>query len=518
MQQFQSILLNVWREACRHIELAESASVIVPILRKDLPIEGLCVFRIDHDEYYAETVFAHLPDAAGIELAAQHHFSKKETKELIDWCEEGSICHFPSKGTREGIIKSFIPKNTNRHIVVGPLAGSDNNYGALVVIAEDGGFFGKNHCSLLQELLDPFSVALENDARLRELSVLRNAAEARNQSLLSRLGRKSLGDTIVGADSGLREVMDRVELVAGSDAPVLILGETGSGKELIARSIHNRSHRKDHPFIRVNCGAIPPELIDSQLFGHEKGSFTGASSQHKGWFERADTGTLLLDEIAELPQAAQVRLLRVLQDGLIERVGSQKSIHVNVRIVAATHRDLPGMVAAGSFREDLWYRIAVFPIVLPPLKNRREDIPSLTRHFARRAATRFGLEEVVPTENDIAVLSSYDWPGNIRELGAVIDRAAILGNGETLEVQKALGASNDISSKIPDNPEKNPETVQTSEISPLDKAIKHHIEAALMKTRGRVEGTAGAASLLEINPNTLRAKMRKLQINWQSFR
>ena len=191
--------------------------------------------------------------------------------------------------------------------------------------------------------------------------------------------------------------MERVELVSKSDVPVLIFGETGSGKEVVARAIHNRSPRAKRPFIRVNCGAIPHELIDSQLFGHEKGAFTGATETRQGWFERADGGTLLLDELGELPLAAQVRLLRILQDGWLDRVGGQRPISVDVRIVAATHRDLPAMVAAGQFREDLWYRLAVFPIVLPPLRERREDIPELARHFAQRAATRFGLYPAEPT-------------------------------------------------------------------------------------------------------------------------
>jgi transcriptional regulator with GAF, ATPase, and Fis domain len=357
------------------------------------------------------------------------------------------------------------------------------------------------------------------------LDTLREAAEADKRSLLVRLGRDKLEDTIVGVDSGLHAVMERVELVASSDVPVLIFGETGTGKELIARTIHNRSPRSAGPINRVNCGAIPTELVDSELFGHERGAFTGAVEMRKGWFERADGGTLFLDEIGELPPAAQIRLLRIVQDGWLERVGGKHAIHVDVRIVAATHRDLAQMVADGKFREDLWYRISVFPIVLPPLRERRGDIPQLAAHFAERAATRFRLQPVMPTAEDIEMLTSYSWPGNVRELGTVVDRAAILGNGERLEVGKALGINAHGSLSTHDR-SRAARPVAEHEIIPLDTAVKRHIEAALKRhieaaltvTRGRIEGPRGAAALLEINPHTLRAKMRKLGIPWARFR
>jgi transcriptional regulator with GAF, ATPase, and Fis domain len=356
------------------------------------------------------------------------------------------------------------------------------------------------------------------DHQLREVAALREAAEADKQSLLTRLGREKLGDPIVGAGSGLRAVMERVELVARSDVPVLIFGETGAGKELVARAIHTRSRRAAGPFIRVNCGAIPPELIDSQLFGHERGAFTGAVETRKGWFERAHGGTLLLDEIGDLPSAAQVRLLRIAQDGWLERVGAHQPINVDVRIVAATHRDLAAMVAEGRFREDLWYRIAVFPIVLPPLRERREDIPELARHFAQRAARRFGLYPAMPAAQDLELLAAYAWPGNVRELATVIDRAAILGDGKRLEVAKALGVST-IPPVAPAEGER-PKSAAAPplEIVPLEEVVRRHIEAALAATRGRIEGPFGAAALLAVNPHTLRARMRKLRIDWQQFR
>jgi transcriptional regulator with GAF, ATPase, and Fis domain len=300
---------------------------------------------------------------------------------------------------------------------------------------------------------------------------------------------------------------------------VLIFGETGTGKEIIARAIHTRSSRANGPFMRVNCGAIPAELIDSQLFGHERGSFTGATDTHRGWFERSDRGTLFLDEIGELPLAAQVRLLRVLQDGTFERVGGQNTMTVDVRIIAATHRDLSGMVREGRFREDLWYRLAVFPIALPPLRERPEDIPALARHFASRAATRFGLPPRMPTSEDIGVLVSYSWPGNVRELIAVMDRAAILGDGHALEVAKALGVQTRQAVATGPRPEDPPTAASPAgRVIDLDEAMRRHIETALAATHGRIEGPSGTAALLKINPHTLRARMRKLGIDWKRFR
>jgi len=313
--------------------------------------------------------------------------------------------------------------------------------------------------------------------------------------------------------------MERVDLVSRSDVPVLLFGETGSGKEVIARAIHTRSTRVNGPFIRVNCGAIPPDLIDTELFGHEKGSFTGAVNMRRGWFERADEGTLFLDEIGELPLAAQVRLLRVVQEGVFERVGGERLRHVDVRIVAATHRDLAAMVQDGRFREDLWYRLAVFPIVLPPLREHPEDIAALADHFAQRAAVRFGLTLQRPTPQDIVLLTAYAWPGNIRELATVIDRAAILGAGRGLEVAKALGVIPNVRPALPTvhlSPVAPPPTAAA--ILPLEVTKQQHIEAALAATNGRIEGPHGAARLLRINPHTLRGRMRKLGIAWQTFR
>jgi hydrogenase-4 transcriptional activator len=322
-------------------------------------------------------------------------------------------------------------------------------------------------------------------------------------------------EPMIGADTGLAAVMARARMVSRSNAPVLVFGETGTGKEIVARAIHEHSSFRSGPFHRVNCGAIPSELIDSELFGHEPGAFTGAVARRKGWFEQADGGTLFLDEVGELAPAAQVRLLRVVQDGEVVRVGGERPIRVRVRIVAATHRDLPAMVESQAFREDLYYRLAVFPIVIPPLRDRPNDIRAFAEYFAERAAGRFGLRPVAVSLQDVEMLAAYRWPGNVREMAAVMDRAVLVGQGRTLEVSAALGQTPRTAAP---SPASDAEARRSGAIEPLDVVMRRHIEAALEAAHGRVEGPLGAARLLRINPHTLRARMRKLKIDWRRFR
>ncbi len=503
--------------------MGESTRTIAALLSRSLPLQQVLVRRFDLQHSCLDTVAW---GGVGAELSAaspRTHCGTSEMKQLLAWARTGRVLQHTRGGRRAGELALLVPEDVAGEVLVGAIGGGEQPAGVLVVAAGAARAFRDEHVQMVALLLEPFAAILENDRRIQELATLREAAEADRRSLLSRLGRSDMSETIVGAESGLRGVMERVHLVSQSDVPVLILGETGTGKEVVARAIHNRSTRGAGPFIRVNCGAIPSELIDSQLFGHERGSFTGASATRQGWFERADRGTLFLDEIGELPLPAQVRLLRVLQDGYIERVGGHQLIHVDVRMVAATHRDLPGMVRDGKFREDLWYRIAVFPIRLPRLNERQEDIPALARHFARRAAQRFGLTCVDPTPDDIRLLADYAWPGNIRELGAVIDRAAILGDGRSLEIATALGAGaalgplGDLAGGRGAGAADLP-AAAAPPITTLDTAMCQHIERALVATRGRIEGRYGAAYLLGINPHTLRARMRKLQVDWRRFR
>ncbi len=527
----RELLLEIWRESCRHIEIKRSVNQLVSLLYQVMPVEMLVLRRFDFSGKAIDTV-AVGQQRPGPEPTDQHiKFTPDRWSRLIAWGVEGKLLR--SSGIRRsGTLALLAPKDLGGDLMAGPLIGQDGLTGVMLLAADHGRAFKPEHLKLVEEILEPFSVALENDRRLSELTVLRDAAVADRRNLLKQLASKTSDEEpVVGAETGLRTVMERVKLVAPSDAPVLILGDTGTGKEVIARAIHVRSKRVDGPFIRVNCGAIPSELIDSQLFGHERGSFTGAEGTRQGWFERADEGTLFLDEIGELPLIAQVRLLRVLQDGFIERVGGNEPIRVNVRLIAATHRDLAAMVHQGKFREDLWYRVNVFPLLLPRLAERPEDIPALARHFAKRASNRFGLSHVDPTADDFRLLAQYPWPGNIRELGAVMDRAVLLGEGQRLDVAKSLGISiprhrpptdeptfyEVIPEQDIDRPRSNLD-LNASESIALDVVIKRHIEHVLGITRGKVEGRRGAAERLDINPHTLRAKMRKLGIDWSRYR
>ncbi len=519
-----SLLLGAWKEACRHIQITESTRTIAKALREFLPVGQVLVRRIEVSPARLETVAAGVPAPDYLLPDARSDYDDDQLQALKAWAREGGALHRGLGEPLHGVLSVVTPPGVTSDVIAGLLGSPDQPIGVLVVASTPRTPFTEEHVEIINDLLEPFAAALENDRRVRDLSALRAAAEADKNTLLTRLGRRELADVVVGADSGLKPVVERVELVARSDAPVLILGETGTGKEVIARLIHNKSPRANGPFMRVNCGAIPPELIDSQLFGHEKGAFTGAVESRQGWFERADGGTLLLDEVGELPLAAQVRLLRILQDGWLERVGGHQSSHVNVRIIAATHRDLASMAAEGSFREDLWYRIAVFPLRLPPLRERQQDVPALARHFAERAAQRYVLPTALPTQEDLHLLMTYPWPGNIRELGAVIDRAAILGNGRRLEIAQALGstivpqASSGTPSAAVPGAESNLARSAASAVISLDEAMKRHIERVLQITHGRIEGRRGTAALLKINPHTLRARMRKLGINWADYR
>jgi transcriptional regulator with GAF, ATPase, and Fis domain len=385
--------------------------------------------------------------------------------------------------------------------------------GVVAIFSSPGVEFNLEHEKLIASLNDPFAIAVSNNIRYRELRRYRELLEDDNKYLHKEL-RRVWGDEVIGAEFGLKNVMNHIHKVAPTDSPVLLLGATGVGKELMASTIHMLSSRHNGPFIDVNCGAIPNSLMDSELFGHEKGSFTGAASRRRGRFERAQGGTIFLDEIGELPPEAQVRLLRVLQEKTITRVGGTESIPLNIRVIAATHRNLESMMAAGTFREDLYFRLKVFPITIPPLKERTSDIPSLANHFVKKKSTQMKLISVPKISAEgMDRLIAYDWPGNVRELENAIERALILTKDKPLLFSEFSPQN----STSPQELHQSKDLLiqpgsEKSEFLNLNTVISRQIINALTIAEGKVEGKAGAADLLDINPRTLRNKMRKLGI------
>lgn len=361
-----------------------------------------------------------------------------------------------------------------------------------------------DHAELLSLLRRPFAIALSNAVKHDEVRQLSRQLSKDNDHLYSKLISASSAE-IIGANSGLKNVFNMVERVAAVDSPVLLLGETGVGKDVIANAIHSLSQRKNAPIVKINCGAIPESLLDSELFGHEKGAFTGAENLRRGCFERAHKGTLFLDEIGELPCDAQVRMLRVLQHKEVQRVGGKDTINVDVRIIAATNKDLRSMVCSNQFREDLWFRLNVFPIDIPPLRARKEDLPSLLRYFIKLKSRELKIYPTPePDAAEVDRLMQYDWPGNVREVENMVERGLILSRGDRLHFN--------VISPVFIKPETVQEAHEAEEFPSLNKHIEHHIRKALKICRGRVEGDKGAARLLEINPSTLRNKMTKMDI------
>jgi formate hydrogenlyase transcriptional activator len=328
-----------------------------------------------------------------------------------------------------------------------------------------------------------------------EIEQLRDRLQRENVYLRDEIKLEHNFEEIIGQSDALKYVLFKVEQVAPTDATALILGETGAGKELIARAIHNASFRRDRPLVKVNCATLPSNLIESELFGHEKGAFTGAQIKQVGRFELAHRGTIFLDEIGDLPVDLQVKLLRVLQDGEFERLGSSRTIKSDVRIIAATNRNLKEEVKKGRFREDLWYRLNVFPITVPPLRQRKEDIPLLVRFFVNKFSTKMGKEIVAMAPEDADVLHNYAWPGNVRELENVIERAVIVSQGPTLSIE------------VPKTPENSTVGNQT-----LEEIEREHVARVLEASGWKIEGKGGAAQILGLNPGTLRSRMKKLGI------
>jgi formate hydrogenlyase transcriptional activator len=383
-----------------------------------------------------------------------------------------------------------------------PLTTARRRLGTLVFTCKQPSAYDAADLDFLQQVANQVAVAVENALAFQQIEALNDRLSRENVYLEEEVRAENNFGDIVGESAALRQVLKGVETVAPTDSTVLVLGETGTGKELIARALHELSPRKGRTFVKLNCAAMPTGLLESELFGHEKGAFTGAISQKVGRFELAHQGTLFLDEVGDIPPELQPKLLRVLQEQEFERLGSTKVIKVNVRLVAATNRDLARMVADETFRADLYYRLNVFPVALPPLRERPDDIPRLARHFTQRFARRMGRRiEAIPTAV-MEALVRYPWPGNVRELQNVIERAVILSPGQSLQV-----------------PPGDLRLVVTHPAAPAPVAVtlvdaeREHILGALRETGGVLGGPGGAAARLGMKRSTLYKKMKKLGIS-----
>jgi len=402
-----------------------------------------------------------------------------------------------------------------------PLVAMGNSIGTFTVWSETKNRYSEADAELLQEVANQVALAIANMKSYEEIAALKARLEKENVYLQEEIRTEHNFEEIVGNSPTLLELLRRVDQVAPTDSSVLIYGETGTGKELIARAIHDRSARKKRPLVKVNCSAISAGLVESELFGHVKGAFTGAFERRIGRFELADHGTLFLDEVGELPLETQVKLLRVLQEHEFEPVGSNRSVRVDVRIIAATNRNLRESISAGSFRSDLFYRLNVFPLEVPPLRERRADIPQLAMFFLSRYSRNLGKRMEGISAAATEKLIRYSWPGNVRELQNVIERALILSHGPILELETDLisvSAFETLRDAAPEVAAAAQPAGPSSSLKTLEEVERAHISAVLQQTRGVIEGANGAAKTLGMHPNTLRHRMEKLGIKRSAHR
>jgi formate hydrogenlyase transcriptional activator len=386
-----------------------------------------------------------------------------------------------------------------RSICALPLIVRGQSVGAITMGSLNRAQYSETDAEFLMEVADQISIAIDNMNAHEEAQALRARFEAEAVYLQEEIKSEHNFEEIIGQSDPVRRLLKQIEQVAPTDASVLIRGETGTGKELLARAVHDRSRRKSRPLVKVNCGAIPSGLVESELFGHEKGAFTGATQRRIGRFELADGGTIFLDEVTELPVDTQVKLLRVLQEGDFDRVGSSHTIKVNVRVIAATNRNLQDSVKSGLFRADLFYRLNVFPLEVPALRERPEDIPLLVNFFLSKFAKSLGKEVRGVSQKSMQSLSRYTWPGNIRELQNVVERAIVLAKGPVVQIDDSMLRADEAAGS-------------SAFIDTLENNERNHIVRALSETGWVIHGKKGAAELLGINPSTLRSRMEKLGI------
>lgn len=410
---------------------------------------------------------------------------------------------FDALARRYPLMRQVREQHNTRALLIAPIWNRPDGAAVLSLADSRPDAFRQEDLDVVLSLVPQIALALENLFAFEQIEALRTQVEQERTYLIDEINTTTNFEEVIGNSPVMQAVLRRVAQVAPTDTTVLITGETGTGKELIARALHHLSPRHERALIKLNCAALPAQLIESELFGHEKGSFTGATDRRMGKFELADGGTIFLDEVGELPLDLQAKLLRVLQEKEFERIGGQRVIHSNARVIAATNRVLEDEVAAGRFRADLYYRLNVFPVRLPALRERPEDIEPLARYFLERFTKQMGRPVRGLRERDLQALRAYPWPGNIRELEHVLEQAVIVSQGPFLEFAGFSATAAQASPTLPDF---------SSPLRTLKEQERQHILAALQLTGGRVSGPNGAAVLLDINPKTLEARMKKLGI------
>jgi formate hydrogenlyase transcriptional activator len=511
----------VTTDASRHRTLLEINNAIISSLTRDALFEAVARALKTIVPFDRTAIFLHDPTRDVLRLFVREAsmpseyfavgFEMPVADSHVGWAfrHEKPLVRRDLGVEREFPAEDLALRDGVRSYVIVPLVAHGRAVGAFAVASTRANAYAAADVTFVQDVANQIGLAVANMLAFEEIEALRARLERENAYLQEEVGRGHYVDELVGQNPTLTAVLSAVGRVAPTDATVLITGETGTGKELVARAIHRASRRRDRPLVKVDCGGISAGLVESELFGHVKGAFTGALERRIGRFELADGGTIFLDEVGELPAESQVKLLRVLQERELEPVGSNRTVRVDVRVIAATNRVLDEAVKAGRFRADLFYRLNVFPIELPPLRERASDVPLLAALFVTRFARGLGkdIQGVAPAA--LERLVRYPWPGNVRELQNVVERAAVLCQGRRLDESDIL---------LPEGRTPSPSAPPPTREEPgLDEVLatveRAHIEAAIRQARGVIEGPRGAARALKVHPNTLRSRMEKLGIS-----
>lgn len=496
---FKEITLNI----CRSLDIAKGMQACLPIIRRAMPADEIMLHFYDPDLDCIRLIARATRDTAVLENRPIPLPLDMDLIKEIRALPRTQIIGLPG-GNRltHVIMKAHGIKDYSLAQMFLETREQKYGLGHFTLCAKGANRYCPKDLDLLVRVREPFTIATVNALHHLKILKARDNLALENRSLKQELF-PGPATCLIGEETGLARVMEKAAQVATTESIVLLTGETGVGKEIVANRIHALSHRQGHPMVKFNCGAVPDTLVDSELFGHERGAFSGAVAATQGKFERAHRGTLFLDEVGELSPTAQVRLLRVLQNGVIERVGGSRPIHTSVRIIAATNRDLEAMTRDGGFRKDLWFRLNVFPMNIPPLRERKEDIALLAHYFIREKSRELNLPVIpVPAPHTMDRLMAYDWPGNVRELENIIERSLILNRGEDLVIDHPVTAS---------KPRVSPITAVPGALE-LDRVMADHIERVLTMTQGKIHGPGGAAELLAMNAGTLRHRMNRLGI------